>query len=223
MSSVNTPLLVMGSKNYSSWSLRPWAFLRKVGFEFREQVVHFDAPDYQAQIAAFSPSRRVPVLIDGENVICDSLAICEYAAECTGRGLPRDRLARALARSAAAEMHAGFAALREQCPMNVRAAARRVPATPPLEADIARIDQLWSHCLQRYGGGGDWLFGEFSIADAMFAPVWFRFRTYGATLSATSQAYLRHALKDPTVCEWRQTCEQDGHSLAYVDRVGTPA
>ena len=230
MASVNTPVLVMGSKNYSSWSLRPWVFLRKVGFEFREQIVHFDTPNYQAEIAALSPSRRVPVLIDGETAIWDSLAICEYAADCTGRGLPKDRMARALARSAAAEMHSGFAALREQCPMNVRAAPRRVPSTPQLEADIARVDQIWSQCRQRYGGDGSdvdgkrsaggWLFGDFSIADAMFAPVWFRFRTYGASLCAASQAYLRRALADPQVAAWQEEASKEGHPLREVDAVG---
>src|SRR5882757_8122067 len=106
--SASLPLLVIGSKNYSSWSLRPWLFLRKVGFEFQERVVHFDAADYRAQIAAYSPSERVPLLIDDGLKIWDSLAICEYAAESTQRGLPQDRAARALARSVAAEMHSGF-------------------------------------------------------------------------------------------------------------------
>ena len=145
------PLLVLGSKNYSSWSLRPWLFLRKVGFDFREEIIHFDAADYQMQIARRSPSRRVPLLIDGEARIWDSLAICEYAAECTAQGLPTDRLARARSRSLAAEMHSGFQALRDQCPMNVRARARRVPLTPQLQADIARIDEIWSGCLMEYG------------------------------------------------------------------------
>ena len=175
--------LLIGSKNYSSWSLRPWVFLREAAFRFTEQIVHFDQSDYQAQIAAKSPSRRVPLLIDDGVKIWDSLAICEYAAESTGRGLPGDRLARARARSVAAEMHSGFQALRNECPMNVRARDRRVPQTPELRADVARIDEIWSSCRKEHGGGGDWLFGDFSIADAMFAPVFFRFQTYGASLS----------------------------------------
>ena len=216
----NTPLLVMGSKNYSSWSLRPWLFLRKVGFDFREHLIHFDAADYQAQIAALSPSRRVPLLIDGGVKIRDSLAICEYAAECTGRGLLEDRTARALARSAAAEMHSGFQTLRNECPMNVRELHRHVPPTPQLHADIARIDEIWSDCLRSHGDGGGWLFGEFSIADAMFAPVLFRFRTYGATLGNASHAYLRHALADSALNEWRVAAEQEGHPLPEVDGIG---
>ena len=216
----NSPLLVIGSKNYSSWSLRPWLFLRKVGFDFREQLVYFDAADYQAQIAAVSPSRRVPLLIDDGVKIWDSLAICEYAAERTGRGLPKDSAARAVSRSLAAEMHSGFQALRSACPMNVRALQRRVPATPELKSDIARVDDLWSECRQRYGAGGGWLFGEFSIADAMFAPVVFRFRTYGPTLSPGSAAYAEHVLKDPILREWREASEQEGHPLPETDRLG---
>ena len=215
------PLLVLGSKNYSSWSLRPWLFLRKVGFDFREHVIQFDAGDYQTQIAALSPSRRLPLLIAGSAKIWDSLAICEYAAECTGHGLPRNRNARAVARSVAAEMHSGFASLRNEMPMNVRARQRRVALTAPLKADIARIDEIWAVCRQQYGLGGSWLFGEFSIADAMFAPVMFRFQTYGADLHPASSAYLNAALEDPALREWQEAASQEGHPLADVDRVGS--
>lgn len=213
--------LLIGSKNYSSWSLRPWLFLRKVDFKFIEQLVYFDAADYQAQIAALSPSRRVPLLIEDGVKLWDSLAICEYGAEVTGRGLPRDRMARAGARSVAAEMHSGFQTLRNQCPMNVRARNRRVQLTPELQADIARIDAIWSSSRSEFGGAGDWLFGDFSIADAMFAPVFFRFQTYGADLSVTSQAYLRHALQDPALRAWQDASAMEGHPLPHVDSVGT--
>ncbi len=215
------PLLVIGSKNYSSWSLRPWLFLRKIGFDFREQVIQFDAPDYQAQIARFSPSRRVPLLIDGEAKIWDSLSICEYGAERMARGMPKNATARALARSVAAEMHSGFQALRNECPMNIRARGRRVPLTPQLKEEIARIDEIWSDCRLLYGSGGAWLFGEFSVADALFAPVVFRFQTYGAELSPAAQSYLRHALEDQTMREWQQAAVQEGHPLTEVDRIGT--
>jgi glutathione S-transferase len=157
--------LLIGSKNYSSWSLRPWLFLRKVDLNFAEQIIHFDESGYQSQIAALSPSKRVPLLIDAGVKIWDSLAICEYAAELSGRGLPSERLARARARAVAAEMHSGFQALRNECPMNVRASKHSVPWTPELQADIARIDEIWAGCRSEYGGAGGWLFGEFSIAD----------------------------------------------------------
>ncbi len=212
--------LLIGSKNYSSWSLRPWLLLRKVAWEFTEQIVHFDEIDYQAQIAALSPSRRVPLLIEAGFKIWDSLAICEYAAEKACRGLPHERLARARARSVAAEMHSGFQALRNQCPMNVRARNRRVPPTPELQADVARIDEIWSGCRQEYGRAGSWLFGDFSIADAMFAPVVFRFQTYGAALSPASQTYLNHALEDPDLRDWQDAASQEGHPLPEVDRLG---
>lgn len=212
--------LLIGSKNYSSWSLRPWLFLRKAQFEFQEQIIHFDLDDYQAQIAALSPSRRLPLLIVDGVKIWDSIAICEYAAESTGRGLPANRVARARARSVAAEMHSGFQALRNECPMNVRAVNRRVPLTPELQADVARIDAIWSGCRREFGAGGHWLLGEFSIADAMFAPVFFRFRSYGAALSTASQTYLSRALEDPLVREWQHAAEQEGHPLPQVDQLG---
>ena len=215
------PLLVLGSKNYSSWSLRPWLFLRKAGFDFREHVIALDAGDYQAQIAALSPSRRVPVLIAGSAKIWDSLAICECAADCTGRGLPQNRHARAVARAVAAEMHSGFQSLRNEMPMNVRARKRRVALTPQLWADIARIDEIWAACRRQFGSGGSWLFGDFSIADAMFAPVTFRFQTYGAELSPASSAYLEFALEDPSLREWQEAALHEGHVLADVDRVGS--
>ena len=212
--------LHIGSKNYSSWSLRPWVFLRKAAIMFTEQIVYFDESGYQAQIAAVSPSSRVPLLIDAGVKIWDSLAICEYAAELSGRGLPSDRMARARARSIAAEMHSGFQALRSECPMNVRARNRRVPPTPALQADVARIDAIWSGCRAEHGAGGSWLFGDFSIADAMFAPVFFRFQTYGAELRPASQTYLNHALHDPDLCAWQDAAAQEGHPLLDVDRIG---
>jgi glutathione S-transferase len=215
-----TPTLVIGSKNYSSWSLRPWLFLRKTEFNFLERVIAFDAPDYQAQIAAVSPSGRVPALLVGANTIWDSLAICEYVAEITNRGLPANSMARARARSIASEMHAGFSTLREVCPMNVRGRDRRVAQSAALLKDIARIDEVWCSSLQQFGGGGPWLFGDFSIADAMFAPVWFRFQTYATRLSPKAQAYLNYALADPAVREWQKASEQEKHVLADVDAVG---
>jgi glutathione S-transferase len=211
----------MGTKNYSSWSLRPWLFLRKAGIDFREELIHFDAPDFRDAIARLSPSARVPLLIEGNVKIWDSLAICEYAAELAGRGLPRDPIARAVARSAAAEMHSGFAALRSECPMNVRARNRRAPATAALLADVARIDALWGECRARFGTAGPWLFGEFGVVDAMFAPVAFRFLTYGLT-APSAAGYLATLLDDPMMREWSAACAVEGHPLPDTDRLGDP-
>jgi glutathione S-transferase len=217
------PTLVIGSKNYSSWSLRPWLFSRKVGFEFEEQVINLAAPDYRAQIAAVSPTGRVPLLLDGDLRIWDSLAICEYVADVCGRGLPEDRPLRALARCVGAEMHSGFQTLRDACPMNVRARNRHVAPTAELAADIARIDALWCECRAACGTGGPWLLGEFSIADAMFAPVVLRFQTYAPVLSAPAQRYMDEALKDSALQAWQAACAKEDHVLDFVDRVGLPA
>lgn len=195
--------LVVGSRNYSSWSLRPWLLMRHLGLDFEERLFHLDTPEFDAEIAKVSPTRRVPVLVHGDLVIWESLAICEYASELAGgRGWPRDPRLRALARAVAAEMHSGFAALRNACPMNARAAGRQVPMTPPLARDLARIDSIWSGCRRDHGELGPWLFGEFSVADAMYAPVALRIRTYGLPLSSLAARYLDTMLGDAALCAW---------------------
>jgi glutathione S-transferase len=198
---VATLELAIGNKNYSSWSLRAWIMLRQLGLEFAERQLPLDTPQFRAEVRSLSPTGRVPVLRDGDLRIWDSLAICEYACELAGRGWPRERAARAVARSAVAEMHSGFQQLRQQWPMNARA-RRRTPMTEGLAADITRIDALWQDCRARFGSGGNWLFGEYSVADAMYAPVVLRFRTYGAQLSAVGAAYAATALADPILQSW---------------------
>jgi glutathione S-transferase len=195
--------LVMGNKNFSSWSLRPWILMTHLGVEFRETILPLDTPQFKDEIARYSPSCRVPVLLHDGLTLWDSLAICEYIAELTGRGWPADRTARAVARSVSAEMHSGFANLRAQWPMNAAARNRRTPMTPVLEADIERIEEIWNDCRSRFGkSGGPWLFGEYSIADAMYAPVVLRFNTYGAPLTATARWYVAAALEDPALQKW---------------------
>jgi glutathione S-transferase len=194
--------LIIGNKNYSSWSLRPWILLKHLGLPFREVQLQLDTPEFERDIGAWSPTRRVPVLRDGAHTVWDSLAICEYACELAGHGWPTDRTARAHARSIAAEMHSGFAALRQQWPMNVRAEKRRVPMTPPLQRDIARIESLWAECREKFGAAGPWLLGDYSVADAMYAPVVLRFRTYGGHFTAATQAYVATVLADPLLSEW---------------------
>jgi len=195
--------LVIGNKNYSSWSLRAWILMTHLGLNFRETIVPLDTPQTKERIVRYSPSGRVPWLLHGALQVWDSLAICEYIAEVTGRGWPDDPAARAVARSVAAEMHSGFASLRGEWPMNVRARNRHTPMTPGLEADIERIEEIWNDCRSRFGASaGPWLFGEYSIADAMYAPVVFRFNTYGRPQSEGARAYVAAALEDPALQKW---------------------
>jgi glutathione S-transferase len=182
--------LYVGNRNYSSWSIRGSLLVRQSGLECDEIVIPLDLADSKARIAAVSPSGRVPVLHADGLVVWDTLAIAEFLHEQSpGAGLwPRDPAARARARSVSAEMHGGFAALREQMPMDVRA-NNSVARTPELMHDITRIDALWSACRAEHGGSGAFLFGSWSAADAMFAPVVSRFRTYGVELSRVASAY----------------------------------
>lgn len=212
--------LVIGSKNYSSWSLRPWMLLRHLGLAFEERVLTLDTPEFHDEIGKFTPARRVPVLRDGEVTVWDSISICEYLAEKSGRGWPENVAARAHARSISAEMHSGFQALREACPFNARARNRRVPRTPELEADVRRIDEMWSDCRRRFGSRGPWLFGDYSTADAMYSSVVLRFNTYGAELSPPSIEYLNTALADPALTDWMRAAETEAHRIEKIDAVG---
>jgi glutathione S-transferase len=182
--------LYVGNRNYSSWSIRGSLLVRQSGLACEEIVIPLDLDDSQSRIAGVSPSGRVPVLHADGVVIWDTLAIAEYLHEQRpGAGLwPRDSAARARARSVSAEMHAGFGALRSQMPLDMRA-RRSVPMTAELAADIARIEALWGACRAEYGRGGDFLFGAWSAADAMYAPVVSRFRTYGVELSRPASDY----------------------------------
>jgi glutathione S-transferase len=206
-------LLTIGNKNYSSWSLRPWVLLKHLGLAFEERLLPLDTPEFSRDIATISPSRRVPVLQHGSLLVWDSLAICEYACELAGRGWPRERDARAIARAVSAEMHAGFSILRSQWPMNARALGRHTAANPERAADISRIEDLWADCCRRFGKGGPWLFGEYSVADAMYAPVVLRLRTYGAHLREASAAYVATVLADEHLREWLAAAEAESWTI----------
>jgi len=203
--------LVIGNKNYSSWSLRPWMLLKHLGIEFTEKQVVLDTPSFKEEVGKYGPSGRVPVLKHGDTTVWDSLAICEYVAELAGKGWPKDRKARAYARSVCAEMHSGFANLRSEWPFNARARNRRPAFTPNLEADVDRIDEIWIDCRRQFGEAqdGPWLFGEYSIADAMYAPVVLRFNTYRAQVSDTTRWYMAAALEDPALQEWVQAAQKE--------------
>ena len=204
--------LVIGNKNYSSWSLRPWLAMRHAGIPFEERLVLLFDENWREAIAAVSPSGRVPVLLHGEQRVWETLAILEYVNELFPEaGLwPGDRDARAHARAVATEMHAGFAALRGHMPMNLR---RRDLAGkgrgPGVEDDIARIRDIWRDCRARRGAGGDFLFGPFCAADAMFAPVVTRLDTYGVELDGVCAAYSRAVLSLPAFVEWRDAALQE--------------
>jgi glutathione S-transferase len=200
---MSLPTLVIGTKNLSSWSLRPWLALKHLGVAFEELELPLDTPEYYERIGRYSPTGRVPVLIDGQTKVWDSLAICEYANELQqGSGFPTDRSARAHARSICAEMHSGFGGLRSLWTMKAGEVGIRVPPNDEVRKDIERIENIWSECRTRYGANGPWLFGNYSIADAMYAPVVLRFNTYGATLSEIAKDYVRATLSDPHVNAW---------------------
>ncbi|MDE0711074.1 MAG: glutathione S-transferase family protein [Rhodospirillales bacterium] len=199
--------LVIGNKNYSSWSLRPWLAMRHAGIPFDERLLRLFDDHWKEAITAVSPSGRVPVLLHGERTVWETLAILEYVNELfPDAGLwPAGRDARAQARAVANEMHAGFIALRTHMPMNLRRRDLKGKGRAPgVDGDIARVCEIWRDCRARWGAGGDFLFGAFSAADAMFAPVVTRLDTYGIDLDETCDAYSRAVLSLPAFTEWRE-------------------
>lgn len=203
--------LIIGNKNYSSWSLRAWLLLSAFNVEFEEVKIYLNKQDTAERIIKFNKAGKVPALDDEGLLVWDSLAICEYISETCldDRGWPQDVKARALARSCCAEMHSGFFVLREKLPMNCRAIGRQVEISHELRREIDRIDSLWSTFRDRFKLQGDYLFGEFSIADCMFAPVVFRFMTYGVEVSATSRAYLHSMLHHPKMQLWLEDAKKE--------------
>lgn len=199
--------LVIGNKNYSSWSMRPWIALKATGVAFDEVVIPLYTGDAdKRRILAFTPAGKVPVLVDGDVTIWDSLAIIEYAAERFPKAQlwPDDVAARAHARSVAAEMHSGFAALRNECGMNIHRPVGAKQLSDAARADIARVQEIWTDCRHRYGRFGPYLFGRFSGVDAMFAPVVHRFRTYAVELDPIAQGYVEVMMALPAFQEWTQ-------------------
>lgn len=203
--------LYIGNKNYSSWSMRPWVLLRQAGIAFEEVSVRFDSFDagsqFKRQLQAVSPAGKVPVLVDGDTAIWDSLAIAEYLAETypDKQLWPQDKAARARARSVTAEMHSGFTALRSHCGMNIEARLPEVGAIlwrdqAGVRADVQRLVEMWSALLQEHGG--PLLFGDFTVADAYFAPVCMRLHTYALPVPAPIQAYVDRVRALPGVKAW---------------------
>jgi glutathione S-transferase len=212
---VNVPSLVIGNKNYSSWSLRPWLALKVLGVEFQELRIPLGQPGSKQAILTHSPSGRLPCLVDGEIRVWDSLAILEYTAEQHPQLWPEARAARAHARAVSAEMHSSFAPLRQNMPMDARSRHPGKGRTPEVLADIARIQQIWEECRARFGAGGPFLFGRFSGADAMYAPVVLRFATYEVELSAVNRAYTEAVRALPALAQWVRDAERETETIAY--------
>jgi glutathione S-transferase len=217
--------LYIGNKNYSTWSLRGWLATRLSGAPFREVAIGLSGK-YNADNRAFSPTALVPALHDGTTAVWDSLAISEYLAERHPGMWPADPVARAWARSIAAEMHSGFSALRNDMTMCIRERLDVRPWSDALVANIARVEEIWSASRRRFGSGGDHLCGAFSLADVFYAPVAFRFQTYGVQPTGTAGAYLKSLLAHPYVQEWERAAlaetaviDADEPRLVYRDKL----
>lgn len=215
------PILYLGNKNYSSWSMRPWLALTWGAIAFEERVIPLDGPHYgkslNPEIAAVSPSGKVPALQIGEHTIWDSLAICEWAGEQAPSLWPADPLTRAEARSVACEMHSSFAALRRDLSMNIRRRAGARALKDDTAGDIARVQDVWADLRARFADQGPWLFGARSIADAMFAPVCTRLRTYDVALLPVAQAYCDTLFSDPAFMSWEADAEAETWTIQVTD------
>lgn len=205
--------LVIASKNHSSWSMRAWVAMKAFDVPFEEVLIPLGRPDTSQRIAEWSPSGRLPVLIAGQHAVWDSLAICDFLAERFPEIdlWPRDPAARAVARSVTAEMHSSFHGLRAAMPMNVRARLPGQGRTPEAQADVGRICEIWEQCLRQFGHH-EFLFGDFSIADAFYAPVVTRFVTYDVALAPALQAYAERVLAHPAVAEWVAQAEAEAET-----------
>jgi glutathione S-transferase len=215
-------VLYVGNQNYSSWSLRPWLALTWGGIDFELRVVPLGGDGYMQrqmkEVLAVSPSGTVPALHVGGDVVTDSLAISEWAAEKVPALWPADPTARALARSAACEMHSGFFSLRRELPCNIRRRAEPRTFSENGRREIARVEAIWFSLRQRFGSGGPYLFGASpTIADAFYTPVATRFRTYGVTLGSEAQAYATALLENPAFCEWEEAGKREPWSMPQWD------
>ena len=197
------PTLVIANKCYSSWSLRPWLLMKQLGIPFDEIVIPLDLPDTKAKVLEHSPAGKVPILVDGDVTVWESIAIMEYIGDAFAPVWPSDRGARAMARSIAAEMHAGFPALRSACPMNLGRKFAPKDRGEAVARDVARFSEIVRQARERFGAGGPFLFGAFSAADAMYAPLATRLDTYSIAIDATTRAYVDAILALPAFQEWR--------------------
>ncbi|KUI98327.1 glutathione S-transferase family protein [Vibrio sp. MEBiC08052] len=214
--------LYIGNKNYSTWSLRPWILLAKSNIAFDEVQLPLDTPQFYAALSSVTPTLKVPCLIDGDVTVWDSLAICEYINDTylAGKAWPADPKDKANARSLAAEMHSGFPALRSEAPMNIRA-TRSLNLSEAAQQDLKRIEAIFAGQMVRFADQGGWLFGRYSIADAMFAPVVMRLKTYQLSLGETAQKYVNHVLSCPALQQWIDAALEETEIVA-ADEAGEP-
>ena len=206
-----TATLYIGNRNYSSWSLRGWLLVRLSGLEFQDQTIPLFTPDTKAQVLAVSPSGMVPCLHHGRVVTWDSMAIAEYLHEQFPQAgiWPRDPVQRAHARSISAEMHSGFADLRRAMPMDIHASKRGATQSPEVQSNLRRIEQIWTDCRTRFGAGGEFLFGAWSGADCMYAPVVMRLHSNGVQMNVTTQQYVAAVRAQKDTAEWIAAARSD--------------
>jgi glutathione S-transferase len=211
------PTLVIANKCYSSWSLRPWLLLKQLSIAFGEVLIPLDQPDTKAEILKYSPAGKVPILIEGDVTVWESIAIMDHVGETyeDAEVWPRDPHARAVARSVAAEMHAGFGALRSACPMNLGKRFAQRDRGEAVVRDVARVTEIWRDARGRFGAGGPFLFGDFSAADAMYAPVVTRFDTYSIPVDPVSRAYMDTILALPAFREWRDAALREPWTIPH--------
>jgi glutathione S-transferase len=209
--------LIIGNKNYSSWSFRPWLAMKVGSIDFEEELISLDAPGFKARLTATGGSGKVPVLVDGQVRVWESLAILEYVAERfpSARLWPADAALRAEARAIAAEMHAGFVAVRGELPMNMRRPANSRALSGATQQDIRRIEAIWTTCRTRSSGSGPFLFGAFGAADAMYAPMVSRFHTYSVGVGALAWAYMQEVMALPAWAEWQAAALQESWILPH--------
>ncbi|NJN05035.1 MAG: glutathione S-transferase family protein [Leptolyngbyaceae cyanobacterium SL_1_1] len=215
--------LVIGNKNYSSWSLRAWLFLQQSQLAFEEIRISLFTQHWHQEIERYSPARQVPVLVDNGFAVWDSIAIFEYVLEKYPQavGWPADFQARAIARSLSAEMHAGFMAVRAELPQNIRAhRPRRMESfSAAAQQQIQRIQSVWRTCYRQYGDRGPWLFGQFSIADVMYAPVAMRFLTYGVEVDAEARFFVEAVQALPAIKQWVAESAAEPETINFVDEL----
>ncbi len=206
--------LIIGNKNYSSWSLRPWLLMKKAGLKFEEIRISLNTETTKIELAEYSPSMKVPVLIDQGNTIWDSFSIMEYISEryMNNEGWPQDLSTRAVGRSAASEMHSGFFSIRNELPMNCRIDIK-LPLSPAVRAEVDRIESLWTELREEFTSYGPWLLGEFSILDCMFAPIAIRFSGYQVDVNTICQTYMDHLLSDPHMEQWTHEGQKESEVI----------